>query len=800
MVKDKERSSENLKEIDLRYHRLFETTQDGIILLDGDTGEINDVNPSFLKLLDLNRKDIMGKYLWEIGLFKSIEEGKTAYKEIRNNNYIRYDDLPIKTKKGELRDVEFVSNAYPVDQNLIIQCNLRDISDRKRAENAKIQIEDKFCSLVEQSSDGIVIINQNGEIVEWNHGQEEITGISVKNVIGCRVWDIQYQMTPEELKSPELLREIKKNFRNYLIPRKSKLLIGKFDATIMHTDGKRRELQTSIFQFESDTHFFAGITSQDVTERIQHQRELEAIFSVSAAMRVANSLEEMLPLLLDKTLEVMNSTQGSIWLYNPNTNSLEITVSHGWNITEEHQIPPEKPNEGINGLVFATGEPYISKELHQDLHLPEQIRQEVPPGIGGATIPIRAGDNVVGTLNVNAFLPHEMTSSDVRLLTTLSEISGHAIHRMQQHEKILVSAQHLAALHSVDVSINTTSDLSVTLNVLLDQVIGLLKVSAADFLLLNPYTLTLEYASGRGFNTKEIVKRQLRLGEGYAGRAALSRKTLNAPNLQLVGPEYLRKDLLAGEDFVSYYGVPLIAKNKVIGVLDLYSRTPLAPDNEWLEFMEALASQAAIAIWSSTLFNDLQRTNLELLQAYDKTIEGWSLAMDYRDHETEGHTQRVTDLTVKLAQKFNLKDEEIAQIRRGALLHDMGKMGIPDSVLLKPGPLTDEEWEIMRQHPRIAFNMLSPIEFLRPALDIPYCHHEKWDGTGYPRGLKGEQIPFAARLFAVVDVWDALRSDRPYRKAWSEEKVFEYIRSLSGIHFDPKVVEPFIQMMQQIKH
>ena len=800
MVKDKERSSENLKEIDLRYHRLFETTQDGIILLDGDTGEINDVNPSFLKLLELNRKDIMGKYLWEIGLFKSIEEGKTAYKEIKNNNYIRYDDLPIKTKKGELKDVEFVSNAYPVDQNLIIQCNLRDISDRKRAENARVQIEDKFCSLVEQSSDGIVIINQNGEIVEWNHGQEKITGISVKNVIGRRVWDIQYQMTPEELKSPELLREIKKNFRSYLVPRKSKLLIGKFDATIVHTDGKRRELQSTIFQFESDTALFAGITSQDVTERIQHQRELEAIFSISAAMRVANSLDEMLPLLLDKTLEVMSSTQGSIWLYNPNTNSLEITVSRGWNITEEHQIPPEKPNEGINGLVFATEEPYISKELHQDLHLPERIRQEVPPGIGGATIPIRAGDNVVGTLNVNAFLPHEMTSSDVRFLTTLSEIAGHAIHRMQQHEKILVSAQHLAALHSVDVSINTTSDLSVTLNVLLDQVISLLKVSAADFLLLNPYTLTLEYASGRGFNTKEIVKRQLRLGEGYAGRAALTRKTLNVPNLQLVGPEYLRKDLLAGEDFVSYYGVPLIAKNKVIGVLDLYSRIPLAPDNEWLEFMEALASQAAIAIWGSTLFNDLQRTNLELLQAYDKTIEGWSLAMDYRDHETEGHTQRVTDLTVKLAQKFNLKDEEIAQIRRGALLHDMGKMGIPDSVLLKPGPLTDEEWEIMRQHPRIAFNMLSPIEFLRPALDIPYCHHEKWDGTGYPRGLKGEQIPFAARLFAVVDVWDALRSDRPYRKAWSEEKVFEYIRSLSGIHFDPKVVEPFIQMMQEIEH
>lgn len=800
MGKENKLSSENLKKIDLRYHRLFESTRDGIILLDGETGEINDVNPSFLKLLNLNRKDIMGKYLWEVGLFKNIEEGKTAFNEIKNNKYIRYDDLPIKTTKNEFKDVELVSNVYPVDQNLVIQCNLRDISDRKRAENARLQIEDKFCSLVEQSSDGIIVINQNGEIVEWNHGQEEITGISVKKVIGCRIWDIQYQMTPEEIKSPKMLQEIRKTFHSYLVPRKSKLLTGKFDATIVHTDGKRRELQSTIFQFESDGYFFAGIISQDITERIQHERELEAIFSVSAAMRVANSLEEMLPLLLEKTLEVMNSTQGAIWLYKPDIDALQLTVSRGWNVTEENTIPPEKPNEGINGLVFATEEPYISKELHRDKHLPEQVRLRTPPGVGGATIPIRVGNKVAGTLNINTILPREISPAEVRLLTTLSEIAGHAIHRMQQHEKILVNAQHLAALHSVDVSINTSNDLNATLDLLLDHVIEHLKVSAADFLLLNPYTLTLEFASGKGFKTKEITKSRLRLGEGYAGRAALLRKTLNVPDLKHIGSEYLRKDLLVGEDFVAYYGVPLIAKNKVIGVMDVFNQSPLFPNQEWLDFMEALASQAAIAIWGSTLFNDLQRTNLELLQAYDKTIEGWSLAMDYRDQETEGHTQRVTDLTVKLAKKFNLGDEEIAQIRRGALLHDMGKMGIPDSVLLKPGPLTDKEWEIMRQHPRIAFNMLSPIEFLRPALDIPYCHHEKWDGTGYPRGLKGEQIPFAARLFAVVDVWDALNSDRPYRKAWSEEKIFEYIRSLSGIHFDPKVIEPFIQMMQEIKH
>ncbi|MEA2575140.1 MAG: hypothetical protein QOH93_2438, partial [Chloroflexia bacterium] len=182
--------------------------------------------------------------------------------------------------------------------------------------------------------------------------------------------------------------------------------------------------------------------------------------------------------------------------------------------------------------------------------------------------------------------------------------------------------------------------------------------------------------------------------------------------------------------------------------------------------------------------------------AYEATLEGWSHALDLRDKETEGHTQRVTEMTVRLAQELGAPEADVVQIQRGALLHDIGKMGIPDSILLKPGPLTEEEWEIMRKHPVYAYELLSPISFLRPALDIPYCHHEKWDGTGYPLGLKGEQIPLAARIFAVVDVYDALSSDRPYRKSWPQDKVLAHIRELSGTHFDPRIVEAFLLLTE----
>jgi len=192
----------------------------------------------------------------------------------------------------------------------------------------------------------------------------------------------------------------------------------------------------------------------------------------------------------------------------------------------------------------------------------------------------------------------------------------------------------------------------------------------------------------------------------------------------------------------------------------------------------------------------LQNAHAQLLAAYEATIEGWSHAMDLRDKETEGHSRRVTELTVKMAKASRMSEEDMLHLRRGALLHDMGKLGVPDSILHKTDALTEEEWTIMRKHTQFAYDMLYPIEYLRPALDIPYCHHEKWAGTGYPRGLKGEEIPLPARLFAVVDVWDALISDRPYRRAWSEEDALDYIREQSGKHFDPQVVDLFFKVIE----
>jgi putative nucleotidyltransferase with HDIG domain len=246
---------------------------------------------------------------------------------------------------------------------------------------------------------------------------------------------------------------------------------------------------------------------------------------------------------------------------------------------------------------------------------------------------------------------------------------------------------------------------------------------------------------------------------------------------------------------VAFLGVPIIAKGKVKGIIEIFTRTPLNLKPEWMEFINTLAGQAAIAIENSEIIDGLIHANQELTMAYDATIQGWSQALDLRDKETEGHTQRVAEWAVRFAQKLDIPDSDIMNVRRGALLHDIGKIGVPDNILLKPGPLSAEEWVTMRKHPETALSLLSNILYLKDAIDIPYCHHEKWDGSGYPRGLKGEEIPLVARLFSIIDVWDALSSDRPYRSAWKQDEIFEYIQKNSGTFFDPHLVPAFMELI-----
>ncbi|HUE98218.1 MAG TPA: HD domain-containing phosphohydrolase [Anaerolineales bacterium] len=529
-------------------------------------------------------------------------------------------------------------------------------------------------------------------------------------------------------------------------------------------------------------------------ERRERERELEAIALVSSRLRTARTFNEMLSRLLDQILALVEAEAGSIWLYDPINEVIELKVQRGW--SDEYIGSSYRPGEGIPGLVVQSGKAIIAGEFRHDENVSEENRALVPEGIGGACIPLHAEEHIVGVMLINVTLPRKLTMGEIRILNALAEIGGNSIHRMNLHEQTIKQLERLNALRSIDLAINSVFDLQIILTILINEVVKQLQVDAACVLLIQPGNNRLEHVAGQGFYTRNIEATSLRIGEGHAGRAVIERRIIQVPNLASADGKFTRAQLLADEGFVSYYAVPLITKGEVKGVLEIFNRSRLNPNRDWLDFLETLGGQTAIAVENSMLFQDLQRSNFELAMAYDATIEGWSRALDLRDRETEGHTQRVADMTLKLAHKMGLSEKRLVLIKRGALLHDIGKMGIPDYILHKPEELSEEEQSIMRQHPQMAYNMLEPIAYLRDALNIPYCHHEKWDGTGYPRGMAGTHIPLEARLFAIVDVWDAVTNDRPYRKSWSRKKALKYIRDESGKYFDPKLVEMFLEEME----
>lgn len=349
-------------------------------------------------------------------------------------------------------------------------------------------------------------------------------------------------------------------------------------------------------------------------------------------------------------------------------------------------------------------------------------------------------------------------------------------------------------------AINSSQGLQKVLEEVMDSLIKLMRAERGFLMLRDPDAgLSVQVARGMAHSdldhddfsfSRTIVQNAIESGEAVLTSNALS------------DPRFSSAASVAGYHFRSILCAPLQLREESIGVVYVDHRALTeAFQEEDKKLIAAFADQAAVAIDNARLIDSLKQTNEDLAKAYGRlenayqaTLEGWVRALDLRDKETEGHTQRVTILTDRLARRLGMGGDELIHLTRGALLHDIGKMAIPDGILLKPGELTEEERVIVRKHPEFAYNMLHPIEFLRPALDVPYCHHERWDGSGYPRGLKGEEIPFAARIFIVIDVWDALVSDRPYRKGLPHNEVRDRIAKGSGKLFDPRVVEAFLEM------
>lgn len=524
-------------------------------------------------------------------------------------------------------------------------------------------------------------------------------------------------------------------------------------------------------------------------------QELNRLYRASDALigAISSNIEEVCQRIVQIVVTEFRQSNCSLWLVSGESLSLQRAALAGETSAEIALQPLTLVGTGL-----------IPKAIRHDqiVNVPDVSKDpDYLPGWKASrselVLPMKNGETVIGALDLQSSETSAFSDDEVRVLSQFASRASMMVEHARLVSETEQRLKRLSILHTVDIAVASSLDLQVTLKVFLEQVTSQLHVDAADVLLLNPYLQVLEFAAGRGFRGTGVRRVNLRIGEDAAGQAALDRAMVGVSRVDLAGELISHPERIDGEEFVSVYAFPLIARGKMKGVMELCFRRQFNADREWQNFVETLARQAAVTIDDAHLFAQLQQSYTELTVAYDSTIEGWARLLEIRKIEPLGHTLQVAAMVVELARRLQVPERELKQIHRGAMLHDIGKLAIPEQILLKPGSLTEDEMAVIRTHPVIARDLLTSIDYLRAAAVIPYGHHEKWDGSGYPNGLAGEQIPFAARIFSIIDVWDVLLRDQPYRPAWSETAAVNYIKSRAGFDFDPRVLEAFLAMLHE---
>ncbi len=690
-------------------------------------------------------------------------------------------------KDGSEFPAETSISRFTTDEGTFFTAILRDISARVETEAER----QRLFSAIQQTTDGVLITDREGVIKYVNPAMIAISGYSEEELLGAhpRIFksglhsEEEYERLWKTILSGEVYRARFANRRR--------------DGSLIYVD----QTIAPVVDLQGNVTHFVSIW-KDITEQAAHEqqvaeraRRFAELAAVSEELARPYTATEVLTAIGISAMRLSEAPGTAVYVRTTEESAVCVW-SQG--VSKRFIAKVLARIQDMPGFrLLSTTEPILIEDI-STMPADEPLRSlALAEGIQSVALwPLVYEGKAIAAVACYYPNSHHYSAAEREVMVSLARQAAIALVNARSYEHAQRRLERLSSLRVIDLTITATLDLDQVLEVALTELQQRLQVDAASVLLWNREEQVLMFAAGQGFRTTALQHTRLGLGQGHAGRAAAEKRLIYVDDLNAHLGEFVRAPLLAEEGFVTYFGTPMIVQDEVVGVLELFHRRGFKPDNEWIEFLEMLASQVAIGVNAAALFQEMRRARQALEEAYEKTLEGWVQALDLRDKETEDHTQRVTQMTLRLARQFGFEGEALEHIRRGALLHDIGKIGVPDSILLKPGNLTEEEWEIMRQHPVYAHQFLAAIEYLRPALTIPYAHHERWDGSGYPRGLAGEDIPMEARIFAVVDVWDALTSDRPYRKAWPLERVKAYLREQAGIAFDPAVVEAFLKLME----
>ncbi|BBB49583.1 HD domain-containing phosphohydrolase [Pelolinea submarina] len=649
--------------------------------------------------------------------------------------------------------------------------------NRQNAINQIVQARNQLSNLV-SNLPGFIYRCRNE--ADWtmeylSDGVKEITGYPAESFIENKVIAYNAIIHPEDQKM--VRKEIRK-----AVKEKSRF---QMDYRIITADKTEKWVweQGNAVVSGNDGPVLEGYIT-DITEQKLREFQIQAIIEAGEILRNTLRLNEFCPKLVKRIKDIYHADCVALLLPTSRETITTIQYAEGnWSELIGEEVPLFECFDPIaledrRTILFTRGEPGMKLCPILDDKTSAKM----------AFLPLKIDSNQNGMLVLGR--GNQFTDLELETLIAISDILVPAIERSNLLQKVEKQLHRLESLHVIDQAITSNFDIQVINKIILDQVCKELGGDAADILILNKATNILENVGTTGFMDPMIRSIRVPLTTSIAGKVLLENKGFYINNLDQNPLWFIRKNMQV-ENFKSYFAYPMAVKGETIGVMEVFLRKISYPDRDWENFLEALATQAAVAYDSFKKYSELQRMQQNVSASFRTTLETWSRSLELHDIESQGHIHRVTNETIRLARELGMEESELPNIERGALLHDIGKIGIMDEILLKKGDLTEKDWEEIKRHPQIARDLLSNVKLLEDALDIPYSHHENWDGSGYPQGLKGEQIPLSARIFAVVDTFDAMTSTRPYRHAWTKSEAIQYLIDQKGIKFDPDVVDLF---------
>ncbi len=794
-ITDLETMRLNLEENERKLRSVINHSGDGIELTD-ESGTIIEWNPALERITGIQAQEVIGLKSWDVSsrLLSSETDRQTTGEEIRkriekivHTGKSSWLELPFEArfKHTDCGERILESNAFsiPTEKGFMFGVISRDITERKVAEQRLRKARDYYLMLFEDFPAMIWRSTPDGTCDYKNKTWLEFTGKSLHEVlangwIDCVHSDDQsfakdlYQACFDERKPISLRYRLRRHDGEYR-------WITDFGQPYNDLDGK-----------------FAGYVGVclEVHETVERQREMEIMLSISAALRPASSPEEIMKTLLDQ-LTILTGAEGAVILTPDEHNTRLVIRAASGLLSELEGISNPNTADELSNLLITERTKVINVNLGQ--LRPDLSRKWQRQFVVGQ--PLVASGLTIGGLWV--IRKQVFTDQEIRMINAISDIAATAIQRASLTLETNLYAQKMKIISDMGRSMSETLHpdrifalLNATIHNLFDDIAAVL-VSRYD---VKNLAIHCDYCSLNGVAANPQSLPVLPFDPTGSGNQSWVIQNQRPKILNHLPANF--KNILYFEDNSSQprsgIYLPMIAEGKVIGVLHVQSYKENRFNDRDIHMLSMVANTTAISLANASLFDTLQVSNRELVSAYDATLRGWAQALELRDQETKGHSVEVVELTLKFAAAAGIPETEMDHIRRGALLHDIGKIAIPDSILNKPGTLNDDEWQIMRQHPVYAYQLLKEIDFLEPSLVIPYAHHERWDGSGYPRGLSAAEIPLPARLFAIVDVWNALQRDRPYRNAWSQEKTIQYLKEQAGRQFDPRLVDLFLNLIE----